>query len=166
MVKTPEWIDVHRFWFGTLLSGGSVSETIQARWFKKSEAFDRKIRDNFALFVDQAIAGELEAWTKHARSALCLVLLCDQFTRNIYRDSARAFAGDALALRIARTLDADSLFPIERVFAFLPFEHSESPADQRLSLSLFSKLVDSVEASEAERFGRFRSYARRHAITP
>jgi uncharacterized protein (DUF924 family) len=115
-------------------------------WFSKSAATDDAIRRAFGAAVDTALRGELSGWADgDARAALALILLLDQFTRNLHRDSARAFAGDDAALAVARRLVADGrhlrLAPVERWFAYLPFEHSERMADQVESLRLFGALA-------------------------
>ena len=132
------------FWFGA----PDTPEFGRPRelWFTKSAATDALIRDRFGTAVEAALRGELHHWADgDARRALALILLLDQFTRNIHRDSARAFAGDAFALAVAKRLVADGrdrrLAPIERWFAYLPFEHSEGIEDQHESLRLFGELA-------------------------
>lgn len=133
------------FWFGAPGSAGHGRP--REFWFSKSDATDALIRDRFGAAVDAALRGELDPWADDdARSALALLLLLDQFTRNIFRGSARAFAGDAAALAVAKRLVADGrhrrLAALERWFAYLPFEHSEAIDDQHESLRLFSELAD------------------------
>jgi len=132
------------FWFGA----PDTPEFGRPRelWFTKSAATDALIRDRFGTAVEAALRGELHHWADgDARRALALILLLDQFTRNIFRDSARAFAGDAFALAVAKRLVADGrdrrLAPFERWFAYLPFEHSEGIEDQHESLRLFGELA-------------------------
>jgi len=132
------------FWFGA----PGVPEYGRTRplWFTKTEATDELIRRRFGATIDAALRGELQHWADGAaRDALALIVLLDQFTRNAYRDSARAFAGDAAALAVAKRLVADGrhlrLAPVERWFAYLPFEHSETIDDQHESLRLFGALA-------------------------
>jgi uncharacterized protein (DUF924 family) len=139
---TPQ--DVLDFWFG----GRGSQQFGRARgfWFSKSAATDAEIAGRFAAAVEAALRGELRPWADgDARDALALILLLDQFTRSIFRDSARAFAGDDAALALAKRLVADGrhrqLAPVERWFAYLPFEHSERIDDQRQSLRLFGELA-------------------------
>jgi uncharacterized protein (DUF924 family) len=142
MIVSPD--EVLDFWFGAPDSPdfGHTREF----WFRKSEATDELMHSRFADAVEAALRGELQHWGGgSAREALALILLLDQFTRNVYRESARAFAGDGAALVIARALmaagrDAE-LAPVERWFAYMPFEHSEQLADQRESLRLFGALA-------------------------
>jgi uncharacterized protein (DUF924 family) len=136
--------DVLDFWFGA--PGTEQFGRARDFWFTKSAATDGLIRDRFGPAVEAALRGELRRWADgDARGALALVLLLDQFTRNIHRDSARAFAGDDAALAVARRLVADGrhlqLSPVERWFAYLPYEHSERLEDQRESLRLFGRLA-------------------------
>lgn len=140
---TPETI--LDFWFGA--SGSPEGGQTRSLWFTKSEATDELIRDRFGEVVGAALRGELQRWADgNARDALALILLLDQFTRNIHRDTARAFAGDAKALVVAKRLVADGrdrqLAPLERWFVYLPFEHSEQIADQHESLRLFAALAE------------------------
>lgn len=132
------------FWFGA--PGSAEHGRPRQFWFSKSDATDALIGERFGAAVDAALRGGLDPWADDdARSALALVLLLDQFTRNIFRDTARAFAGDAAALAVARRLVADGrhrrLAPVERWFAYLPFEHSEAIDDQHESLRLFGELA-------------------------
>jgi uncharacterized protein (DUF924 family) len=144
------------FWF----AGSAVP---RAEWFKKYAGFDALIAERFGALVEQALAGGLAAWGGAPDTALAQVIVLDQFTRNIFRDTARAFAGDALALPAARAMvargDDLALPPLRRLFAYLPFEHAEDRATQQASLRLFAALV-AADASLAE----FEDYARRHAV--
>jgi uncharacterized protein (DUF924 family) len=118
-----------------------------AKWFAKSRAFDDAIRVKFEPVHHAAARGEYAAWTASADGALALVILLDQFPRNLYRGSAHAFATDPLARHIAgQAIDAgfDAQAPAAlRPFLYLPFEHSEALADQDRSVALF-------EAHDAE----------------
>ncbi len=148
-------VDVLDFWF-------AGSNTPRAEWFKKDAAFDALIEARFATLVEHALAGGLAAWAQRPNDALAQVIVLDQFTRNIFRDTPRAFAGDALALAAAQALvargDDLALPPLQRVFAYLPFEHAEDRAMQHESLRLFAALA-AVDASLAD----FEDFARRHA---
>ncbi len=136
--------EVLDFWFGA--PGSAEFGRARGFWFTRSAATDELIRSRFGAAVELALRGELRHWADgEARGALALLLLLDQFTRNIFRDSARAFSGDAPALAVAKRLVADGrhlqLAPVERWFAYLPFEHSERIEDQRESLRLFGGLA-------------------------
>jgi uncharacterized protein (DUF924 family) len=162
----PRAEDVLRFWFG----GGETSGDRHKRWFTKDGAFDALIRSNFLALHEEAAAGALTGWKEDARSCLALIVLLDQFSRNMFRDSARAFAADTQALEtaqyaIARAYDT-VLGPAERMFLYLPFEHSESLADQQRSCDFMQSLDGLAETGDVyryalrhreiiERFGRF-----------
>jgi uncharacterized protein (DUF924 family) len=151
----PRASDVLDFWFGT-------SDTARDEWFRKDPAFDARIRERFGPLVEQALAGALTDWNRAPDGALAQVLLLDQFTRNIHRGSALAFAGDRPALALAQSMvgrgDDAALPPLRRVFVYLPFEHAEDAAAQRESLRLFAALAAAHPALEP-----FNDYARRHA---
>lgn len=162
--------DVLDFWFGA--PGDPARGHPREAWFRKSAAFDGSIRERFAAWIERALRGELESWGAEPESALAEVLLLDQFTRNVFRDSPRAFAGDARALAAAgamvgRRLDV-RLPGSMRGFVYLPFEHAESMASQDEAVRLFTALAgEGVEGapqmldyahrhrSVIERFGRF-----------
>ena len=151
--------DVLGFWFGP-----DPTERREV-WFKRDEAFDEAIRAGFGDLHRRALAGECDHWAKSPRGALALTIVLDQFSRNLFRGDARAFAGDAKAVTFARAIlekgwDRE-VGEIERLFFYLPFEHSEEIEDQRLSVRLFAGYGErTVAASERhlwliERFGRF-----------
>lgn len=160
--------DVLDFWFGA--PGEPDAGAPREFWFRKSEATDVMIAGRFGAAVGDALHGAYDGWAAgRPQDALALILLLDQFTRNIHRDTPQAFAGDAQALRVAAQL-VDSgahvqLAPLERWFAYMPFEHSESLEAQHRSVSLFRSLAAAgldqpldwaVRHCEVvERFGRF-----------
>lgn len=135
------------------------------RWFTRSDAFDARCTQYLPLHLS-ASRRELAHWTATPTGALALVLLLDQIPRNVFRDSAHAYATDGLARRYAdEAVEAGfdaRVDPSLRVFFYLPFEHSESIADQRRSLALHARL-DGEDADRwaqlhfelIERFGRF-----------
>ena len=137
-------------------------------WFKKSDAFDAEIRHRFEAVHQAAARGELDDWATTAEGSLALLLLLDQFPRNLYRRSAHAFATDPLARGVAtRAIVAgfdQATAPALRPFFYLPFEHSEDPADQARSVALAETLErETGESAEwarghrdiVARFGRF-----------
>lgn len=155
MTATVTAQDVLDFWFQ-----GEPGTWRTDPWFRKSDAFDSHIRDRFALALQAAQDGVLDPWTATPDGTLALLILLDQFARNIHRGSHLAFAGDAHALRIARAAIAagieDRITPVQRIFLYLPFEHSEDLADQEDSIRLFESLP------EAEWRDSVIDYARRH----
>lgn len=155
--------EIHDFWFGELDDAGLCKTDRNRRWFGSDEQTDRACRERFGALLDQALAGKLDHWTDTDRGLVALVVLLDQFTRNSYRGSARAFAGDQRALQLA--MDAiDSgrhlLLPaIHRVFLYLPLEHCENLDIQERCVALFTALENAVQA---EQFAGFTRYAVAH----
>lgn len=128
------------FWF--LPADDPGHGRYRPEWFRKDPAFDDSIRERFGASVAAALSGAPCA--AGDEDVLARILLLDQFTRNIFRNTARAFAGDALALRLAESLVGagrdKNLAPWQRCFAYLPFEHGESLLDQERSVALFDGL--------------------------
>jgi uncharacterized protein (DUF924 family) len=136
------------------------------KWFKKDTAFDDEIRSRFCKTYEAAARGELTAWEATREGALALAIVLDQFPRNMFRGSARAFAADPLALAVAtRAIERgfDLQLPVqERSFFYLPFEHSERMADQERCCELFRSTGDAellewaaLHPDIIRRFGRF-----------
>ncbi len=152
-------------------------------WFAKNPAFDEVIRARFLPHYEAALGGDLSAWALGPKSCLALVILLDQFPRNMFRGTGRAFAADPLARDAARTIVDrgwdKTLTADERMFAYLPFEHSESLADQERCLALMKEIAVFPETADLpkwaqahldviRRFGRFphRNEALGRASTP
>jgi uncharacterized protein (DUF924 family) len=136
------------------------------RWYKKDDGFDADIRSRFLATYRAAAAGELAGWAETADGALALLILLDQFPRNMFRGSAEAFATDPLARRVADAAIARGFDHVitgnERQFFYLPFMHSELPADQERCVALIraAKLDNNISYAEQHadiirRFGRF-----------
>jgi len=165
------------FWFAPApgeptRSGGATIEGVAVRdvWFRKDDAFDAAIRERFAVPLAAGLAGAYGEWCDDPRGSLARVVLLDQFTRNAFRGTPQAFAGDARALATAkaavdRAYD-DALLPQERWFVYMPFEHSEALADQDAAIALFEALAAKTGLDEPlpwairhrdviRRFGRF-----------
>ena len=163
-MDTPDTL--HAFWFGTSPQDAEVIARQSALWWQKQPAVDTEIRKRFAPLVERAATGELDSWLGELRGRLALILLTDQFPRNIWREQAAAFAFDVLALRWAKEALALGLDtrarPIERVFLYLPLEHSENLADQQHAVRLFDALAASVSSELRPAFDGFLDYARRH----
>ena len=141
-------------------------EIEQAQWFIKDDAFDEMIKARFLSDVENAIAGDYDDWSKEPQGCLALILLLDQFTRNIFRDTPRAFEGDKKAIAFClQGIERGYLEELEELqawFFLLPMEHSETLAIQEASLPLFKKYPpDDVfeyavkHHAIVERFGRF-----------
>jgi len=148
----PRIEDVINFWFG----GADAAPQIRMqRWFRPDPAFDAEIRTRFGGLVDEAAAGKLTGWPATARGALAFVLVLDQFPRNIFRGTARAFAHDAKALEAARAAVADGLDRqlgfMERMFLLLPYEHAEDRETQLESVAAYTALhAEAVAAGAPE----------------
>lgn len=133
--------EILEFWFAGDLS------TARPAWFEKDEAFDATIARRFGDLVEPARQGRLDDWAADAEGALALLLLLDQFPRNLFRGRAEAFASDPHARAVARRAvlqrQQDLAFaPAARSFFYLPFEHGEEMTDQNLSVALFEGLRD------------------------
>lgn len=135
-------------------------------WFAKSAAVDADIRSNFGTELEEAGTGAYDDWAKTANGALALVVLCDQFSRMVYRDDERAFAFDDVALRAAQIAIAHGFHHkysvIERCFLYLPFEHSEDLDMQRRSVDLFRDLFEEAQGDERKFIAEALDYAIRH----
>ena len=154
------------FWFGT----GEERGERRAAWFKKDTAFDDEIRSRFLVTYELAASGQLVDWNGLAQTCLALIVVLDQFPRNMFRGSPRAFAADALARETAlyaleHGFDT-AMKAVERQFIYLPLEHSEEIGYQRRCLALMQSLSEFPETSNLhvwaekhlaiiERFGRF-----------
>jgi len=154
------------FWFGSNPDDAAVAKEKAALWWSKNPQIDDEIRQRFANFATKAAAGELSDWQSIPSGRLALILLTDQFPRNIYRDSPRAFAYDAKALALCvngidQGLDL-KLRPIERVFFYLPLEHAESVEHQDKSVTLFSELVSIADERHKAPFKEYLDFAVRH----
>lgn len=158
-MNNSPWQPVLDFWF--LPADAPGHGQARAEWFRKDAAFDAQIRSRFGPLLEQGLAGGLTHWDADPLGALARILLLDQFTRNAFRDSPRAFAGDALALAGAQALVAAGadrrLAPLQRWFIYLPFEHTEDLALQERSVALFSKLQQ-----DSGDFAATLDYALRH----
>jgi uncharacterized protein (DUF924 family) len=172
MPHQPTAADVLFFWFGAPAERGKPHK----RWFEKSDAFDREIRERFLPLYEEAAAGKLSRLKETAADCLALIVVLDQLPRNMFRGTPRAFAADALALEAARhalasAFDRDML-AVERMFAYLPFEHSEALADQTLACELTKPLEAFPETADAHRYAvrhrdivlRFGRFPHRNAI--
>ncbi len=171
-----EFAEVLSYWFEPRPTTAAELEVRKQFWFVGAPSIDDEIRTRFGTLVERARAGELTAWTETARGTLALLILLDQFSRNLYRGTPGAFSLDPLCLELARQgFDSgrfDELDPIERMFAALPFRHAEDVESQKRAVALAVKdalsatplhedfLVYSVDWARKHldvivRFGRF-----------
>ncbi|MGK7932856.1 MAG: DUF924 family protein [Microcystaceae cyanobacterium] len=134
--------DILDFWFTPTHSDGFGKP--QDYWFKKDPQFDQKVRSHFLSVYQTAADHQLDYWQETPESCLALIILLDQFPRNMFRDQAKAFATDFKALALAKIAITQSfdqqLLPVQRWFIYLPFEHSENLADQQTAVDLFLTL--------------------------
>jgi uncharacterized protein (DUF924 family) len=165
-VSTPG--EILDFWFGR--EGEEGYGEFREAWFIKDSEFDREVRDRFEGAYEEAAAGKLDHWKDEAWSCLALIILLDQFPRNMFRGDPKTYAADDKALEAARhavehAYDRE-LPPYGRLFVYLPFEHSEDLEDQRSSVELFRELATEMGSEDLlgyavrhleiiERFGRF-----------
>lgn len=161
--RSPE--EILEFWFRDCRTDPRRAAELNGMWFAGGEGLDDEIRLRFATWVEAAASGELESWESSARGCLALILLLDQFTRSIYRGTARAFSCDERARGVARRLVERGLFeltPPEQIFAVLPFGHSEDLGDQEKALELLDRCVDSAPDAWKPLLEQTREFARDH----
>jgi uncharacterized protein (DUF924 family) len=155
-----------QFWFGTSDDDAEVARAQSALWWNKDEQTDTTIRARFTGLLAQAATGALDSWLATPQGRLALIVLTDQFPRNMYRDTPEAFAFDDLArawCEAGLTRGEDqTLRPIERVFFYLPLEHSEALADQERAVALFEALADKSSAALQSTLASNLDFARRH----
>lgn len=136
--------EVLNFWFGKPDAADYGKQ--RSFWFRKKTQIDQEIRTRFLTNYDQAVAGRLDDWKNSPPTCLALILLLDQFPRNMFRGTAQAFATDPQALAAAQHAVASNfdqeLLMVQRWFIYLPFEHSENLNHQRQAVKLFATLSD------------------------
>ena len=135
-------------------------------WFSEDPVFDHEIEKEFADDIARACSGELDHWGDDAHGRLALILLIDQFRRNIYRGSAKAFSKDRLALKLcvegAMQKKDQGLTPIQRVFFYMPLQHAESRKVQAKSVELYQRLAQTVSPTLRETFMAIAEFAELH----
>jgi uncharacterized protein (DUF924 family) len=160
--------EVLDFWFGR--KGDPEYGEFRDEWFRKDPDFDARVTKQFAGLYEEAAAGELDGWREDAESCLALVILLDQFPRNMFRGDGRTHAEDDRALgtskyAVEHALDRE-LPAFQKMFLYMPFMHSENVEDQRRSVELFERLAGEEGAPDVvsyavghrdivEQFGRF-----------
>jgi uncharacterized protein (DUF924 family) len=160
--------EILEFWFGNPARKeyGKPREI----WFTKNPKFDRQLQTQFLADYELAVAGKLDDWQDSPQSCLALIILLDQFPRNMFRGTPQAFATDDRALAMAKYAIEQQydrqLLPVQAWFVYLPFEHSENLVEQNQSVQLFERLKDDLDSEIAiasaihhreiiDRFGRF-----------
>ena len=163
-MESPETIC--EYWFGSSDNDLEVAKQYSKRWWSKNVGVDAEIKTRFASYLPRVVNGELEQWRDSPLGTLALILLTDQFPRNMFRGTAQAFAYDAIARNLCKQglkkgID-QKLRPIQRVFFYIPLEHSESLADQEQCLQLFRQLADSAESALQPQLKNYIDFAIRH----
>lgn len=158
--------DVLDFWLGDGLERGWCSDKRDELWFGGGAELDGKIRERFGALVERAVHGDLVAWEARIETRLALVLLLDQFTRNVYRGQAQAFAGDARAQRLslqahASGMDAE-LATVGMVFLSMPLVHAEDLALQAEAVLRFQRLFDTSPPELQDILARHLQFAQLH----
>jgi uncharacterized protein (DUF924 family) len=136
--------EIVTFWLGSSLDSPEAASDRRDWWYKGGALVDDDIRARFGHLIPAACAGELMAWQSTANGALALILLLDQFTRNTYRNTPRAYGGDACAFEVVnraieRKLDT-ALPPVSRIWLYHPFHHSEDVEEQDRGIVLLNEL--------------------------
>lgn len=163
LMETPQ--SLHEYWFGGV-ADDEAGQRQSRLWWGKDGAVDAELTERFGSLVTAARSGRLEAWNSNAQGRLALILLTDQLPRNIFRGTPEAFASDPLARQLClaglERGDDKALKPIERVFFYLPLEHSESMPDQDHAVRLFTALFQAVPQPVMEQYRGFLTFALRH----
>lgn len=166
MSEDPRAAEVRDFWFAGMDDSGRVPSSTRERWFKTDPAFDEEIRRRFGNLLAEAEGGGLTDWEAAPRSALSLILVLDQFTRNLYRDDARAFAHDPRAQRLTmQCMDSgfdEDLHLVERHFLYLPLMHAEDQVLQHRSVKCYEQLAHEAPPEERETYDFVLEFAVKH----
>ena len=154
------------FWFGP---PGTAALAESTKWWKKDEAFDREIAERFQETLERGVRGELSSWQATPRGRLALVILYDQFSRNIFRGTARSFAQDPLARDLALQAlaagDDRVLTPVEVSFLLMPFMHAEDVGLQQRCIDGFAELRDAATDEKVRaNFESSHKYAKLHKV--
>lgn len=137
-----------QFWFGGVDDSTPIDKGQRpfSKWFRADKALDQEIRERFESDLNNALTGKYQDWEKSPQGSLALILLYDQFTRNMYRDTPKMYMADArawkLALRLTSGQKEHTLYFVERVFVYMPLMHAEDVQAQRLSVRYFAELVE------------------------
>ena len=165
-MKHPPLEEVRHFWFEDACTSPASLARHQARWFAPSDQLDRDIENRFGTLPDAVRSGALSYRPDDAHDLLTVILILDQFPRQIYRNTPQAFAYDQQARAISGAMIKKSIFqvltPVEQVFVFLPFEHSETLSDQLLSVQLYETVLQQAPQSYQSFLENALDYARRH----
>ena len=162
----PRAHEVLDYWFGSLDSPEIYPSDRLALWFGKNPRTDEEIRIKFEPLIIAAERHELDEWKETPRGLLALIILLDQFTRNVYRDTPQAFAFDPIAQQLSlhgiSLCQDEALYPVERVFFYLPLEHAENLTLQELSVAKFDEIIEQSPPSVKPNVEQAAEYAYRH----
>lgn len=151
--------EIHDYWFGPLNDHGMSDAAQHALWFKADPATDEHCRTHFGSWLERALAGELNHWANSDRGLLALIILLDQFSRNIYRGTPQTFSGDVRALELAQQTVASGrhqrLPAIHQVFLYLPLEHCEDLEVQEECVTLLQELAAITGDEQMAQFTRY-----------
>ena len=154
------------FWFGPELEDPAVLRTASKHWFEKNEKFDTEIRDRFGDLPEAAANGDLSNWRTEDEGLLALIIVLDQFPRNLFRNHAKSFSYDNLALEHAiSALDRglqERLHPLQSVFIFMPLEHSEDLQMQQRCVAGLQRLQERTPAIWQDKVAGFLRFAIAH----
>ena len=154
------------FWFKEQELSAPQIDNRMDTWFGEDPAFDEEIKSTFGDDVNAACEGKLDHWAVDPHGRLALIILIDQFRRNIYRGSKEAFSKDKLALKLcvegAMEKKDRSLTPIQRVFFYMPLQHAESRKVQEKAVKLYSRLAENVSQTYRETFLTVVTFAELH----
>lgn len=154
------------FWFQEQTLSAPQIDSRMEIWFGEDPVFDQEIERSFGSDVDLASAGKLDHWAHKPRGLLALILLLDQFRRNIHRGTVEAYASDKAALKLcvegAMEKRDQELSPIERVFFYMPLQHSESRKVQNKAVRIFERLAEAVVPTHTETFATIAQFAELH----
>ena len=154
------------FWFREHAMTAPQIDRRMDIWFSEDEVFDLEVKKNFSDDIAKASAGELDHWAVDPHGRLALILLLDQFRRNIYRKTAEAFAKDKTALKLcvegARDKKDKGLTPIQQAFFYMPLQHAESLKAQEMAVEIFHRLAGAVTPTFRETFETMATFAELH----
>lgn len=165
-MSDPAYSAILDFWFDGALNNSDAAVARLSAWFKQSDDFDAEIADRFGNLPQAARLGRLNHWLHSCEGTLAMILVLDQFPRNLFRDNPRAFAYDAFALSHAEKAIEQQydrqLHPLAASFVYLPFEHAEHLPTQNRSVALYEDLLKRAPADLYPIFEKFVDYAHSH----
>lgn len=160
--------EVLQYWLGDLQDAEHYPESKMKLWFGKDPQIDEEISKRFKDLILEASNNGLEGWKETAKGRLALLIVLDQFPRHVYRNTSQAFAYDTMAQKWALEgvcqFEDQQLFPIERVFFYLPFEHAENFELQEISVEQFHALVIDAPVEIKPVMEKFAEYAYQHYV--